>query len=131
MNRFVSDSADEFDFGPGGDGQPVAEGKDASGHEHAADGKFGSGGSKATKAPPSKHLHDQGNAMLALGLTVPVPCEHDFQAHPMTPADKLKSNAGWVKEFRLKGEKLFSLLDIQDEELARKLHPALLRYLES
>jgi hypothetical protein len=69
----------------------------------------------------TKHLHDQGNMMLSNGLTVPVPCEHDFDAHPMTPADKLKNNAGWVKEFRMKGDRLFSLIDIQDEELAKKL----------
>lgn len=72
-------------------------------------------------AEHTKHWCDSGNTMLASGLTVPVPCEHDFQAHPMTPAEKLKNNAGWVKEFKLKDNKLFSVLDIQDEELAKKL----------
>lgn len=69
----------------------------------------------------TKHWHDQGNKMLGLGLTVPVPCEHDFSAHPMTPADKLKSNAGWVKEYRLRDNVLFGVVDVQDEELAKKL----------
>ena len=79
----------------------------------------------------TKYWHDQGNAMLSSGLTVPVPCEHDFDAHPMTPADKLKNNAGWVKEYRLgtpkpdgtraPDNKLFGVVDVQDEELARKL----------
>lgn len=68
-----------------------------------------------------QHWCDRGNEMLALGLTVPVPCEHDFDAHPMTPAEKLKNNAGWIKEYRLKDGKLFSTLDIQDEDLAKKL----------
>jgi hypothetical protein len=69
----------------------------------------------------TKHLHEQGNAMLSHGLTVPIPCEHDFDAHPMTPADKLKSNAGWVKEYRLRDGALFAALDIQDEDLVKKL----------
>lgn len=69
----------------------------------------------------TKHWHEQGNKMLGFGLTVPVPCEHDFNAHPMTPADKLKNNAGWVKEFKLKNDVLFGVVDIQDEELVKKL----------
>lgn len=68
-----------------------------------------------------QHWYEQGNKMLSTGLTVPVPCEHDFQAHPMTPAEKLKNNAGWVKEYKLKDDKLFSVVDIQDEEIAKKL----------
>ena len=59
--------------------------------------------------------------MLGLGLTIPVPCEHDFDAHPMTPAEKLKNNAGWVKEYRLKGDALFSAVDVTDEDIRKKL----------
>jgi hypothetical protein len=74
----------------------------------------------------TRHWCERGNEMLGLGLTVPVPCEHDFDAHPMTPADKLKNNAGWVREYRLKDvddrkDVLFGVVDVQDEELARKL----------
>lgn len=79
----------------------------------------------------TKYWHDKGNEMLSLGLTVPVPCEHDFDAHPMTPAEKLKNNAGWVKEYRLgtpqkdgtraNDNKLFGIVDVQDEEIAKKL----------
>lgn len=69
----------------------------------------------------TKYWHEQGNKMLGLGLTVPVPCEHDFSAHPMTPADKLKNNAGWVKEYRLKDNVLFGVVDITDDEIAKKL----------
>lgn len=69
-----------------------------------------------------KYWHEQGSKMLGTGLTIPVPCEHDFSAHPMTPADKLKNNAGWVKEYRLKEDgRLFGVVDVQDEELAKKL----------
>lgn len=78
-----------------------------------------------------RYWHEQGNKMLGLGLTVPVPKEHDFNAHPMTPAEKLESNAGWVKDYRIKeidgkdGKKikdvLFSAVDIQDEDFAKKL----------
>ena len=69
----------------------------------------------------TKYWCDQGNAMLSAGLTVPVPCEHDFGAHPMTPADRLKDNAGWVKEYKLKGDALFSAVDVTDEEISKKL----------
>lgn len=74
-----------------------------------------------------QHWHEQGNKMLALGLTVPLPCEHDFDAHPMTPADKLKNNAGWVKEYKVKEGHLFSVLDVPDEEFAKKL-PTTVKY---
>lgn len=73
------------------------------------------------------HWCEQGNKMLAHGLTVPLPCEHDFDAHPMTPADKLKNNAGWVKEYRIVDDRLFSVLDIPDEEFAKKL-PTTIKY---
>ena len=69
----------------------------------------------------TRYWHEQGSKMLGAGLTIPVPCEHDFSAHPMTPKDKLKNNAGWVKEFRLKKDKLFGVVDVQDEEIAKKL----------
>ncbi len=69
----------------------------------------------------TKYWHDQGGEMLRAGLTIPVPYEHDFSAHPMTPKDKLLNNAGWTKEYRLKDNKLFGVLDVQDEEIARKL----------
>ena len=85
----------------------------------------------------TRYWYEQGNKMLGLGLTVPVPCEHDFNAHPMTPADKLKSNAGWVKEYRLgtpkkdgtraDDNKLFGVVDVQDEALAKKL-PTTIRW---
>lgn len=67
------------------------------------------------------YWHEQGSKMLSAGLTVPVPYEHDFNSHPMTPKDKLLNNAGWVKEYRLKGDRLFGVVDVQDEEVARKL----------
>lgn len=86
----------------------------------------------------TRYWHEQGNAMLASGLTVPVPCEHDFDAHPMTPADKLVNNAGWVEKYYLKSftdpktkervkDALFSSVDIKDESLAKKL-PTTIRW---
>lgn len=69
----------------------------------------------------TKYWHDQGNEMLKAGLTVPVPYEHDFQAHPMTPKEKLLNNAGEVKEYKLKGERLYSTVDIQDPDAQKKI----------
>lgn len=74
---------------------------------------------------------EQGKEMLAAGLTIPVPYEHDFSSHPMTPKDKLLNNAGWVADYRIKDfvdpvrgplkDVLFGVVDVQDEEIARKL----------
>lgn len=68
-----------------------------------------------------KHWHGEGNKMLAANLPIPVPCEHDFNAHPMTPKDALLNNAGWVKEYRNDGKTLSALLNIEDEDIAKKL----------
>lgn len=70
----------------------------------------------------TKYWHDQGQAMIRAGLTIPVPCEHDFNAHPMTPKERLLNNAGWVKEYKLKDNgRLFGVVDVQDAEVAKKL----------
>lgn len=45
----------------------------------------------------------------------------------MTPADRLKSNAGWVKQYHLKGDRLFSTVDVQDSDVVKKL-PGTIRW---
>lgn len=75
----------------------------------------------------TKYWCEQGSAMLSSGLTVPVPYEHDFNIHPMTPKDKLLNNAGEVKEYRIKdapdGRKdvLFGVVDVQDPAARSKI----------
>lgn len=69
----------------------------------------------------TKYLYEQGSKMISLGLTIPVPFEHDFDAHPMTPKDKLLNNAGEVKEYRLKGNVLFGVVDVQDPDAKKKI----------
>jgi hypothetical protein len=69
----------------------------------------------------TKYWHDQGNSMIGLGLTVPVPYEHDFSAHPMTPKEQLLNNAGEVKQYSLKGDTLFSTVDVQDPDVKSKI----------
>lgn len=75
----------------------------------------------------TRYWQEQGSEMLKTGLSIPVPYEHDFNMHPMTPKEKLLNNAGEVKEYRLhdgkggKGDKLFGLIDIQDEEARKKI----------
>jgi hypothetical protein len=69
----------------------------------------------------TRYWHDQGNKMLNAGLPVPVPYEHDFSAHPMTPREKLLNNAGQVKEYRLKGDKLWSVVDVTDPDVRKKI----------
>jgi hypothetical protein len=72
-----------------------------------------------------QHLCDSGRQMLAANLSIPVPLEHQPDGRPVSAADraasKLKNNAGWVKDFQLKNGALWGILDIQDEEIARKL----------
>ena len=83
------------------------------------------------KPEDTRYWHDQGAKMLSSGLTVPVPCEHDFNAHPMTPKEKLLNNAGWVKGYKLKDiddpvrgkikDVLFSEVEVLDPEIIKKL----------
>jgi hypothetical protein len=72
-----------------------------------------------------KHFCEQGNAMLAAGLSVPVPMEHQPDAKPMTAAEKaakqLENNAGWVKKYEINDDKLFGVLDILDQKIREKL----------
>jgi len=81
-----------------------------------------------------RYLYDQGKAMLAAGLSIPVPLEHQ-KLQAMTAAEKaaanLQNNAGWVHDFKLKTikdeasgqevEALFSDTDILDAKIAAKL----------
>jgi hypothetical protein len=77
---------------------------------------------KLTVTPElTKHWCDSGNAMLTDGLPVPVPYEHDFSAHPMTPREQLLNNAGEVKQYTLKGNRLFSTVDVQDPDVKKKI----------
>jgi hypothetical protein len=85
-----------------------------------------------------KHFHDAGNEMLAAGLSIPVPLEHQPGAKPLTPAEKaaqqLKNNAGWNQKYLLKKipgddgkevEALFGGVEIVDKEVAGKLGGAI------
>jgi hypothetical protein len=79
-----------------------------------------------------KHLHDQGMKMRQAGLSIPVPLEHDLDNRALTKAERaavtLKNNAGWVDTYKmLSGDRLFAQLDIEDEEVYRKL-PRTIKY---
>lgn len=76
------------------------------------------------------YFHQSGKDMLAAGLSIPVPLEHEKTAHPMTPADRLRNNAGHVQDYfkqKVKGddgsevEALFSNVDISDPDVAKKI----------
>lgn len=76
-----------------------------------------------------KHFHDQGQAMLAANLSVPVPFEHQPDAKVMTAAERaahqLKNNAGFVKKYEIRNieneDRLFGILDIPDADIRKKL----------
>jgi len=93
---------------------------------------------KAT-ADTIKHFHESGKAMLAAGLTIPAPLEHQPSALPLTAAERaarqLLNNAGDLKDFEV-GELtekdaagkpvvvkdvLFGQVDIQDAAVTAKL----------
>lgn len=79
----------------------------------------------------TRYWLEQGQAMLSSGLQIPVPYEHDFKAHPMTPKDKLLNNAGEVKEYKLKDfddpkrgkvkDALFAVVEVQDPAAKEKI----------
>lgn len=79
----------------------------------------------------TRYWLDQGQAMLKDGLAVPVPYEHDFSAHPMTPRDKLLNNAGEVQKYYLRDiddpkrgkvkDVLFATVDVQDPAARDKI----------
>lgn len=95
----------------------------------------GNGQTRFLTATPDrlKYWHDTGIDMLASKLSIPVPYEHDPTATPLTPAEKLLNNAGYVESFELghveeevNGQKvsknaLFSTLDIRDEKVQGKI----------
>ena len=76
----------------------------------------------------TKYWHEQGSKMLSCGLPIPVPYEHDFEQHPMTPKEKLLGNAGEVKEYRLKDNVLFGVVDVRDSEVKRKINEGSIRW---
>ncbi len=82
---------------------------------------------KLTVTPEKvKHYFDSGKAMLASGISIPVPIEHQPDSKPLTRAERsarqLLNNGGFVADFELTADnKLFSTLDIQDAALAKKL----------
>lgn len=81
------------------------------------------------------HYHQSSTAMLAAGLPIPVPLEHQPTATPMNAADKaagmVRNNGGEAKRFEIDkikdpktGEdihRLIGVLDIHDEEIAGKI----------
>ena len=79
-----------------------------------------------------RQMEATGNAMLAAGLSVPVPLEHQDSAAPLSHADRLahsvRHNAGWAESFSLDAEGgLWAVLDIEDPEIAHKL-PTTIKY---
>ena len=92
-----------------------------------------------------KHYHDQGAAMIASGLSIPVPLEHQPDAKPMTGAERAAANlrnlAGETKRYEIasvdevneKGETvkkdaLFAVVDITDEAIAGKIKDKTLKW---
>ncbi len=72
------------------------------------------------------YWHDSGKEMLKAGLSIPIPLEHDRSVVAMTQADRaasqLRNNTGEVKDYAIRhGNRLFAQVDIQDEEIARKI----------
>lgn len=76
----------------------------------------------------TKYWHQKGTEMISLGLPIPVPYEHDFTQHPMTPKDALLNNAGEIKEYRLRDDTLFGVVDVKDERVKEKIKNESLRW---
>lgn len=70
------------------------------------------------------HLHQTGRDMLAAGLSIPLPLEHQ-PLKPLTDAEQraadLKLNTGWATDFaKTKDQRLFAKLVIEDADIAAK-----------
>lgn len=79
-----------------------------------------------------RYWHEQGKSMLDAGLSIPVPLEHQPDHKPLTAGEKaarqLLNNTGWVNKYDLRhGDRLYTLLNIENEEAARKL-PSTIKY---
>ncbi len=80
-----------------------------------------------------KHWFDSGKKMRSIGLSIPIPLEHQRDLQPMTPAElaakQLLDNAGFVDDFDLRKvdddgqqvDAVFALCDIPDAEIVKKL----------
>lgn len=81
-----------------------------------------------------KHYLKSGNEMIAAGLAIPVPLEHQPDAKPMNAMDlaanRLRNNAGEIAEFRediIKDKdgndvnRLMSVIDFKDDGIAKKV----------
>lgn len=72
------------------------------------------------------HLYKQGCDMLAAGLSIPVPLEHQDHAKPLTQQEKaaqqLRDNAGWVKSFVVHNGVLSSVTDITDTAVQKQIN---------
>lgn len=72
-----------------------------------------------------QHFYDQGQAMLAAGLSIPVPLEHDRTLGAKKKedfnADVLRNNTGWVDHYKMVDGRLKGVLDIKDPKIAAKL----------
>jgi hypothetical protein len=70
-----------------------------------------------------EHYQKVGQKMIRNGLKIPVPMGHDDPndpPEPMTEERVARNNEGWVKGYQVQDGSLWGLLDIQDEDVARK-----------
>ncbi len=68
----------------------------------------------------------QGKEMIKAELSIPIPLEHQLDAKPQTPAEKVLrktflNNSGEVEDFKIKDGGLYALHDIKDEAVAKKI----------
>lgn len=73
-----------------------------------------------------RHFCNTGNEMIRSGRMIPVPLEHQDSAVPM-PKEKflalsVRNHAGWVDHFFMDGNSLWAALQIDDQDVLRKLH---------
>lgn len=88
-----------------------------------------------------EHYLTSGNAMIAAGLAIPVPLEHQPDAKPMTASElaakRLLNNAGEISTFRkdiIKDKegndvhRLMSVVDFKDDKVAQKVKDGTIRW---
>lgn len=68
--------------------------------------------------------YTKGKRMLAKGLRIPLPLNHQPTAKPSSEeelANRVKHNTGWTADYQLAGDTLYGILDVRDEATAKQL----------
>jgi hypothetical protein len=77
------------------------------------------------------HWHNLGNRMVAAGVPIPVPLDHQDNAKlglDDVRAERVRNNGGWVDGYFISGNELWANLNIADDDIAKKVSSGAVRW---